>query len=296
MNTLHPHQAENPTNTIHRRGFLSIAAGIAAATAFPESAQAQQAVRNISVDSYLKAMEAMGNAKQLPGIAHASHISEPTAKYGLTHIRQSHWIKDIVPEEWNEVRLCQEEILHLLLHMRNEPRIRLSRVFLEGYRTPFHYKDAGVNYPRELMNKDIIGMWGAPRVLSATHNLPVLTAEDPNLHERMGIAEGVYKPRTQHVQYVSREEFHDIRYRQREDAMLPIAKNATDKWLRRYGALAPNNRTAFTVYGSVHDWTDNIQTWNKRNPNDKFSLLMLTPKAVAEVEEQKKKLQITANW
>lgn len=36
---------------------------------------------------------------------------------------------------------------------------------------------------------------------------------------------------------------------------------------------------AVTVYGGGHDWSDNIKQWNDKNPNDKFSLVVITPKS-----------------
>ena len=41
-------------------------------------------------------------------------------------------------------------------------------------------------------------------------------------------------------------------------------------------------RTAVTVYGKAHDWKDNIETWNREHPDEKFSLIVVTPEKAAE--------------
>ncbi|MBI4141686.1 hypothetical protein HY484_02050 [Candidatus Woesearchaeota archaeon] len=37
-----------------------------------------------------------------------------------------------------------------------------------------------------------------------------------------------------------------------------------------------------TVYGAAHDWKDNIVEWNKLHPDKKFSLIVVTPEALAK--------------
>lgn len=36
------------------------------------------------------------------------------------------------------------------------------------------------------------------------------------------------------------------------------------------------------VYGARHDFKNNIETWNKNNPDKKFSLIVITPKSYME--------------
>ena len=51
----------------------------------------------------------------------------------------------------------------------------------------------------------------------------------------------------------------------REDALLQIVSKE-------------NNPLELTVYGAKHNFKDNIEKWNKENPNNKYSLIEITPK------------------
>jgi len=48
------------------------------------------------------------------------------------------------------------------------------------------------------------------------------------------------------------------------------------------------DRTSVTVYGGAHDWTNNVQKWNREHPNSKYSLIVITPEAYKRQEEAKK--------
>jgi len=50
----------------------------------------------------------------------------------------------------------------------------------------------------------------------------------------------------------------------RENALLHIISDKDDK-------------VAVTVYGGFHDWANNIRSWNRSHPEDKFSLIEITP-------------------
>lgn len=52
----------------------------------------------------------------------------------------------------------------------------------------------------------------------------------------------------------------------REDTLLDIVSKKNDPF-------------AVTIYGGGHDWSDNVKKWNDKNPNDKFSLVVITPKS-----------------
>ncbi|MBD3247013.1 hypothetical protein GF378_00130 [Candidatus Pacearchaeota archaeon] len=43
-------------------------------------------------------------------------------------------------------------------------------------------------------------------------------------------------------------------------------------------AAEENNPFALTVYGSKHNFKDNIEQWNKKYPDKKYSLIEVTPK------------------
>lgn len=60
----------------------------------------------------------------------------------------------------------------------------------------------------------------------------------------------------------------------REDALLDIVSKKNDPF-------------AVTVYGGGHDWSDNVKKWNDKNPNDKFSLVVITPKSYPADEKRK---------
>ena len=62
----------------------------------------------------------------------------------------------------------------------------------------------------------------------------------------------------------------------REDILLDFVHKAED-------------RTAVTVYGGAHDWVNNVKQWNGKNPNDKFSLIVITPDAYERLEREKRR-------
>lgn len=43
-----------------------------------------------------------------------------------------------------------------------------------------------------------------------------------------------------------------------------------------------NDPASVTVYGALHDWRDNIDEWNKKYADKKFSLIVITPEALTK--------------
>ena len=70
------------------------------------------------------------------------------------------------------------------------------------------------------------------------------------------------------------KEAESVRMDGRENALLEITKNVN---------------VAVTVFGAAHDWKDNIEEWNKKHPNDKYGLIVVTPGGTdAKLKNQKK--------
>jgi len=62
----------------------------------------------------------------------------------------------------------------------------------------------------------------------------------------------------------------------REDALLEIGKN-------------PAAPVTVSVYGGAHDWKNNVEAWNKKNPKEKYSLVVITPTSYDASSELAKK-------
>lgn len=274
----------NEPENMSRRRFLTASVAAAGIAALPERIHAQETVQTQTINTYLKIIETMGNNGELPGIAQAKLYDEKDAQYGVIQVEQSHWVHDLTASQWQEVQLCQMEIGDFLRFAQKDTRININHVLLEGLEKPFtEWRQFGVTNPHEILARpDLMGYWGAPRVLSHTHNLDVQTAEDPILHHRMMLEIGLRPRRTPaEMQQYTREQFHKLMFTDRENAVLQKVKNRTDYWQKHYGKLTPNNRTGLTVYGADHNFRDNIIKMHKAT-KDRYAYLRLTPKTVLD--------------
>lgn len=62
---------------------------------------------------------------------------------------------------------------------------------------------------------------------------------------------------------------------QREDILLNLVSQNRDQ-------------SATSVYGALHDWRNNVNLWNSQHPDQRFSLIVVTPLAYEEQERAKK--------
>jgi len=105
---------------------------------------------------------------------------------------------------------------------------------------------------------------GASEILAAERKIRLLPAEDKRIHD---LASEVLKGETGDVERA--KQYSNAR----EDFVLKRFSNSPDE-------------VGCVVYGSAHDFRDNIDKWNQENPLNQISLVEITPKYITERDKK----------
>lgn len=229
---------------------------------------------------------------KLPGTGKLDVHETPGAKYCLLHIKQKHarfgkdtaasilkefggsgeedFFLKLIRDKWNSTNKIQKDIYSILEGLRvnygvKEIRAesfskeyskeqlkefyknRLEAVLRECYATPEEWIANSEKY---------IFAPGAELLMGMQGKLRVLQGENEELN-RKAVAE-TKKPFSQ------RDE--SLIYTPREDFLVKISANGKNPFI-------------VGVYGAQHEYLDNIERWNRNNPDKKFSLAVAIPRA-----------------
>ncbi len=225
------------------------------------------------VNNYLSSFGA-----NLEGGHKVTKIKIEGAKHLLVHIRQIHYSPDFETEEQQRrVEEIQNEISEIL----DESRLYLpgAEIYGEGIHEDQFLEDylkCAKEYDlitKEKIHQECFPNNLGPLRLSATAQLladrkvrVVRAAEDKSLHKK---AVTIFKDETG---LYSPEEINYNVLTRREDTLL---EKVTDKGVQ----------IAIATYGAAHNWADNILKWNEENPDDKFSLMVITPESLLSESE-----------
>ncbi|GEM_PF-5558048 len=246
-----------------------------------------------------------GFPDMIPGISGVVKYEVPGADQAIVHIRQYHNISfqnlpSIVEplnkinngsefsekelREFNEavngvllshidrVSDLQKNIAYCMIDLRDFYGVKDFRV--EGY---------DINPDRELLLKSLVAdcqalkrifptinlnlesnpgrflYFGSEKVLGSQGKINVRKAEEAHLVEMAFEA--------LNAEGHESDRFKKVVFDEREDALLNIVDSGEERF-------------SFVVYGAEHDLRDNIDRWNSENPDNKFSLIVLTPTGV----------------
>lgn len=177
--------------------------------------------------------------------------------------------KEAVKSEFKKVSGVQQDILYILGCLNRSNSLNYLRA--EGLERALHPSESKeiynllnlqsvqtgfFNYD-EIDSSDYFGLRGAHFIISRDKAIIIKPAEDKELNEQASrLADSL----------ISQENLikYDIIGKDREDFVLKIINLDNDPY-------------SVTVYGGTHDFRDNVEAWNKKNPGDKFSLIVVTP-------------------
>jgi hypothetical protein len=224
-------------------------------------------------------------AGNLEGIAHVDEYPVAGSKYTLVHVRQIH------PSQKEELSMVgrfvkyslQTNLFESLESLYAEKpfeafypegvRVEDEQKYNEGLESVASRLHNKNKYTLDVLNAtmdpfdEIEGaFFQAPAVASfaIVHNLPWQASGNAKLNSR-STKELEKNPRS-----TSREVYDD-----REDFVISQIAN---EYL--------NGTHAVTVFGANHDFRNNIQEWNAKHPQNKFSLIVATPTRVAEDDKK----------
>lgn len=233
------------------------------------------------VSKLTKANQELRNLpNELYGAKKVEKYEVPNAKHCLVHIKQTHFkeqdlnkhkeeFRDFAEKKYkssyNEINNTQENIAYILGELKARGS---SEIFSEGCITPISKEDLRAHYNQrinylvnsgfykdEFENKDFekfMHIPGADLHLGMNGIIKILQTESEKILSQAHNAE-------------NHNEYHNPR----EDYVLEtVAKS--DKY------FAP------LIFGKGHNFKDNIDKWNSQNPDNKFSLIEITPKSYKE--------------
>lgn len=213
----------------------------------------REVVKNKNADFYFDEFPVC-----IPGASSVEKHYVPGAKYCLVHIRQVHRARNdeaFLPK----IKSVQSDIYEILSFMID--KMGVKEVYAEGMteRTVDLYESARDSRLRIIQSCFENGM-EIPSGLEIS--------EEYNAVKRL-FNEGRINLKAAEDLAINDQSYHDYDalFRGREHfALEVIAKN-------------PVNLMPVLVYGAKHDWLDNVADWNKLHPDEKFSLIVVTPES-----------------
>ena len=224
-----------------------------------------------SLDSFLVTDSAKVIFQEdLPGAKKIEEYHMPGSEEILIFIRQYHHLPWGIghPAERYKINKVQENIFEILEELYLNGNIKafyVEGVTIEGENkiNELAHKNKGNNYSLMLLNATApleLQMYGAASVMAIKHGLKLVAAENKELNE---IASELVFLSPNHV------------LKDREDFLLDKIDDDDD--------LQGEDYTVF-VYGAGHDFKDNVAEWNANHPDNKYSLVIITPKGIKEIK------------
>ncbi len=218
----------------------------------------------------------------LEGVAHIEQYSVPDSKYNLTMVRQIHAQSTgaFSPVERSRRYGLEQNLLQTLNSIeaqratkafypegvRVENENELNQILLgekEKVKNPSLYSIDLLRY----LGDPTLQVAEAASVYSIQHNLPLHATMNKALADKAN-QETKKDPSTWNKQIV---------YEDKEDFTL-------QRIAQEYPA---GNNAITTIWGLNHDFRNNIESWNQKHPQAKFSLIIVTPANVAEADARK---------
>jgi hypothetical protein len=226
----------------------------------------------------------IAQATSIPGADAVVLLPYQNAKHCLVHIRDYHVTPNMSAKSEAVVEAVQKDIRQILRSFMDAPEIRLRGVYTEGLtlegealarRAPKSGNQAGSRKADRglggLLASAFLGSDDGTRAqrseLSAVdwlHREAGLTKRAAETRQgNHAAAEILRQPLSSGNRLRGQRVLED-----REDILLDIIAEKGDP-------------VAVTVFGGFHDWSNNIQAWNKKHPDRKFALVEITPTAYA---------------
>jgi hypothetical protein len=226
--------------------------------------------------------------QKVSGISNINGEINPNAKHLLIHLRQIHWVdREMNPEILRKISSCQEELRMAIEELIKNDTTRLRAIYEEG-----RLKMKAVERIVPMVDVDAI-LAERSRPEEARALLPHTDAKKIN-REKFSISDLMTKGVAQYL-----KEKKNISLKPSEWPELKSLCNTAldERWensdefvceLREDALLEiiaiDETSVAYTVYGSAHDWRNNVREWNMRYPDKAFSLIEMTPETIGMEE------------
>jgi len=231
---------------------------------FTQHPQAQELLKKIRPEKR-KVLETLTALIAKQGELKALQFAQDLKKV-LEHLSTNHTVDTVYVEGWH---IEQERVLAQMstdLKKGNEVMNNMQREIAQE-RDPERAKELQqalneLQSSRNDLLKSLPAFHLALFEFTQKRQLRIRAAESSKAHgEAMAHLRNTLSP--------SDEKLH----KDREDALLQIVSNNDDV-------------IAVTIYGGAHDWSDNINEWNRTNA-DKFNYIRITPVAYQRLAEEK---------
>lgn len=193
----------------------------------------------------------------IPGAKTVEEYPVDGAPYKLIHVRQAH-VNGVISEQY--LRDLHENIYKTLDYLVDKEKVK--EVYCEGVvKETEENENKGAKEMADLVNNQrirdrILGTGASARLLAMEGRIKIKAAE----------REETYYKAVEQAEIGKTADYDKIVLEDREDALLDILKSEENK------------NTFVVLYGGGHNWLNNVQEWNERNPDKRFSLITITPK------------------
>ena len=196
--------------------------------------------------------------ESIPGAYDVKKHKIIDAQYCLVHVRQMHDAPDFAPELANDAqtREIQNDIYKILTYLVDKNV--MHEIYVEGITSEREDDAHNVLTDRRLPPPEFAGAIGR---IAQERNVRIRGADTAEALNRAGDA---------FRRYGAGEKLPESTLtavgEQREDALLELI-------VQRSAPLA------VTVFGGRHSWVNNVNKWNEKHPEKKYSLIVVTPEA-----------------
>jgi len=306
-----PESPPSETNGLSRRDFLggAVALGVGLATSNVEAAwrlrrrrllnfplQHEQTVcEKFDANEWVKSFP----EKEIPGIGNIRKVTNECARRVLVAIRQIHysWL-DGDNQNWPLLEQCQDEAKRAIESLRSNARMKLQGLYSEGMydgETDSNFlARSAIPALKDKQDKRYVARWGADRALHQTLKLPLFGSESEALSVKATqVMEAERSARNMLAVeqmkanrsispihwHVMKKELDNLRSEVSylsEKVTKHVFEPRENYFIEKVLAKS-RNRVNYILFGGAHWWDNNLEDYNKKNPNDVVSLVELTP-------------------
>ncbi|QDU60191.1 hypothetical protein Pan216_10290 [Planctomycetes bacterium Pan216] len=234
-------------------------------------------------------------ASEIPGAAIVYREDERRVRitqHCLVHIRDMHGSAGMSPVVERVTRAVQQDVRSILEYFMDDPDVQLREVYKEGVTRE---NEAAIN--RGEMAPTSIGLAGQ----RPGERSPKLPAPSDDEREGRRALTGNEVFRLSGVFPLHRQRGLKLNAAELKATNSAAMRSILDYRRKRPGKRFDTKRTriisstresillqliahnrdpiAFVVFGGAHDWAQQVALWNRKHPDDTFTLIEITPKA-----------------
>lgn len=221
----------------------------------------KQSAEKVAPTETMAEQEFRAFPETIPGAIEVKKYPTPHAKFCLVHVLQFHPVAH-ESKDWSQrVISVQAKIYEIMAYLMDHQNVQ--KVYLENQ--PNSEEKEMIEMAKQLTQDDLKEV--ACLQLERDKGLQIIGAETNFAHKLAGLAESLY---------AADRDGENPKYSRADPATLFLREIVVLKLVS-----AQKDPLAVTVYGSSHNWKQDIQFWNQKNPDAQFSLVEVTPEGVS---------------